>query len=287
MSWKREPLVHFLLIGAALFLLSALVGGDGATSGEETITVGADDIEWLKSAWARQWRRPPTERELQGLVDNHIREEILYREALAMGLDRDDTIVRRRLVQKIEFLTEDLIDQLKPSEEELRRFFDENVESYRNPELRTFTHVYFSVDSRGESAVADAAAVLAGLSASGNPPQRAPELGDRFMMQCDYPRRSETEVARHMGQEFARELFEVEPGRWQGPIRSGYGVHLALVSEVMGSSLPRFEEVRERVREDLQRQRRELANQGFYDGLRQRYEIVIDQAAITPAATKE
>ena len=277
MNWKREPLVHFLLIGAALFVLSTFVGGDGTASGETTITVTAQDIDWLRNTWARQWRRPPTAEELDGLIDNHIREEILYREALEMGLDRDDTIVRRRLVQKIEFLTEDLVDQIEPAEEELRRYFEENLETYRNPELRSFTHIYFSVDSRGDAAPAEAAAVLEQLSTSAEPPERAPELGDRFMMQYDFPRRSEAEVARHMGREFAQALFEVEPGEWQGPIRSGYGLHLVRVSEVFGSSLPGFEEVVDRMRDDLQRERRETANEAFLAGLRQRYEIVVEK----------
>lgn len=284
MSWKKEPLVHFLLLGAALFALGALFGGDEAASEQATITVTAEDVDWLKSAWVRQWRRPPTEEELRVLVDTHVREQVLYREALAMGLDREDTIVRRRLVQKLEFLTEDLIDQVEPSEAEIRQRFEDNVQLYGNPERRTFTHIYFSVDSRGEAALSDAGRVVEELRARKEPPNRAPELGDRFMMQYDYPRRSAPEVARHLGEEFARVLFELEPGQWQGPIRSGYGVHLVRVSEVVESSLPEFEEVRDRVLVDLMRERREAANQGFYDSLLKRYEVVIDESALPTVA---
>jgi len=247
--------------------------------------VTSDDIEWLGQAWARQWRRPPTEEELRGLIDNHIREEILYREAQEMGLDRDDTIVRRRMVQKIEFLTEDLIDSVEPSEDEVRAHFAENLDVYREAERRTFTHIYFSTDRRGASAEADATAVLETVRSLEAPPERAPDLGDRFMMQYDYPRRTEAEAAQHMGREFARSLFELEPGEWQGPIRSGYGIHLVRVYEVYDESVPEFATVQDRVRNDLQRQRRESANEAFYSGLKQRYEIVVEEPAQSPPAT--
>jgi hypothetical protein len=279
MNWKKEPLVHFLLLGALLFGLSAVLGDRTAGAEVDKITVTEDDIRWLSSAWARQWRRPPTREELDGLIRNHIREEILYREALDMGLDRDDTIIRRRLVQKIEFLTEDLIDQIDPSEDELRDYFDENLDTYRIPERRTFTHIYFSVDRRGDDAPADAEAELSRLRARSQPPERAPELGDRFMMQYDYPRRSQAEVAQHMGREFAQALFDLAPGEWQGPVRSGYGVHLVRISAVDDSVVPEFSQVADRVRDDLQRQRRETANEAFYSGLKQRYEIVVAEIA--------
>jgi hypothetical protein len=282
MNWKKEPLVHFLLLGALLFGLSAVLGDRTAGAELDTITVTEDDIRWLASAWARQWRRPPTREELDGLIRNHIREEILYREALEMGLDRDDTIIRRRLVQKIEFLTEDLIDQIDPSEDELRAHFEENVESYRVPERRTFTHVYFSFDRRGEAAVADAEAALTEIRSRRPQPERAPDMGDRFMMQYDYPRRSQAEVAQHMGREFAEALFELEPGEWHGPVRSGYGIHLVRISALESSVVPEFSQVVDRVRDDLQRGRRERANEAFYEGLKQRYEIVVEDLAAAP-----
>jgi len=279
MPWYKEPLVHFLLLGALLFAVNAVVGESGG-SDLETLSVTREDIAWLSSAWSRQWRRPPTATELEGLITNHIREEILYREALAMGLDSDDTIVRRRMVQKLEFLTEDLIDQIEPPEDQLLEYFGEHVEDYRDPELRSFTHIFFSTDQRGAGAVTEAARIVADLRAMPQSPERAPELGYRFMMQYDYSRRSEVEVARHMGTEFARALFELAPGEWEGPVKSGYGVHVVRVHEIEASRLPDFAEVRENVRDDLMRARREKANAAFYEGLKSRYEIVIEGDAL-------
>ena len=275
-DWKREPLVHFLLLGALLFALGAFLGGGAGGSRDRMIVVSERDVEWLSQAWQRQWRRPPTEEELAGLIDNHIREEVLYREALAMGLAENDTIIRRRLVQKIEFMTEDLIDQVEPTEDELGAYFEANPDDYRIPELRSFTHIYFSEDSRGEAAWSDAQRVLDDLSAMPTQPDRAPELGDRFMMQYDYPRRSQAEVAQHMGRDFAEDLFALTGEGWQGPLRSGYGIHLVRVAQVSDADLQELDEVRDDVRSDLMRQRRETANASFYDGLRSQYEVTID-----------
>lgn len=273
--WYKEPLVHFLLLGVLLFAVNAVVS-EGDSAGVERVDITRQQIDWLGSTWQRQWRRPPTAGELEGLIQAHIREEILYREALAMGLDSDDTIVRRRMVQKLEFLTEDLIDQIEPSEETLVEHFEGHVELYQDPELRSFTHVFFSTDERGDEATTEAARVLEDLRAAPNPPERAPQLGDRFMMQHDYPNRTEAEVARHMGTEFARELFEVSPGGWEGPLTSGYGVHLVRVATIQEARLPEFSEVREQVRDEVMRLQREEANAAFYQALKSRYEIVVD-----------
>jgi peptidyl-prolyl cis-trans isomerase C len=273
--WYKEPLVHFLLLGALLFAVNAVVSGNDSED-LERVDVSRQNIKWLTSAWQRQWRRPPTASELDGLIANHIREEILYREAVAMGLDSDDTIVRRRMVQKLEFLTEDLVNQLEPSEEQLLEHFEGHPEDYQDPELRSFSHIFFSTDERGGGAGAEATRVLEELRARSSPPERAPELGDRFMMQYDYPRRTEEEVARHMGTAFARALFGVEPGGWGGPLESGYGLHLVRVSEIQDGRPLQFSEVREQVRDEVMRVQREVANEAFYEGLKSRYEIVIE-----------
>ena len=275
-DWKREPLVHFLVIGALLFALGAFLGGGPESSQDRVVVVTEQDVERLRVAWQRQWRRPPTQEELRGLIDNYIREEILFREAIEMGLDENDTMIRRRLVQKIEFLTEDPVVQIEPSEEEMRQHFDANPDEYRQPARLTFTHIFFSLDSRGEGAWAEAEAVLGDLRAMSDPPLRAPELGDRFMMQYDYPRRSEADVARHMGREFAEAMFQLTEEGWQGPLLSGYGVHLVRVTETSESSLPEFGALRERIRDDLVRSRRETAKQNFYESLRSRYDIVVE-----------
>jgi hypothetical protein len=267
----RAPLLHFLVLGLVFFVLYARYGRAVEVESKE-IVVSAQQIEMLASLWEKQWRRPPMPNELQGLVDSYVREEVLYREALAMGLDRDDTVVRRRLAQKIEFLAQDLATQIEPSDQELRTFFAEHPEIFEEPGRITFTHVYINVDQHGEASFDVADEVLAQLRAGGDPSQ----LGDRFMLQRDYLRKSPAEVARHFGSQFAEEVFELPVGDWQGPVQSGYGLHLVRVEGQEEPYMPPLEEIRQRVRDEFLSFRRREVDELFYNKLREGYEIVIE-----------
>ncbi len=162
-------------------------------------------VERLVEAWRRTWQRPPTAQELEGLIEDHIKEEILYREAIAMGLDRDDTIIRRRLRQKMEFLAEDIAAQDEPAEEELELFLEQNADRFRIDATVSFTHVYLNRDRRGERALDDAEALLARLRQSGETLD-AGSLGDRLPLPQAYESASETEVARLVTSSFAKRL---------------------------------------------------------------------------------
>jgi hypothetical protein len=198
-----------------------------------------------------------------------------------MGLDRDDQVVRNRMVQKLELLTDDLAAQAQPAEVELQTYLQENIDRYQIPERRSFTHVYFNVDRRGEASVEAAEDVLRQLRANPAAARRAAELGDRFMLAHDYAQQSPVEVARGFGQRFADSLFTVAPGEWQGPIISGYGLHLVLVTDVTESRVPELAQVRNAVLRDYLTSIREQASEALYNSLLQNYEIEIDEAAIS------
>jgi parvulin-like peptidyl-prolyl isomerase len=205
---------------------------------------------------------------------------VLYREALKLGMDQDDEVIRRRMVQKLEFLTEDLAAQAQPTQAELQAFFDENLDDYRLPELRSFTHIFYNIDRRGESAFEDAERDLAALRASPTPVARAPERGDRFLLQYDYPAQSPDEVRRAFGQRFAEALFEFEPGDWQGPIASGYGLHLVRVIDVQEAHVPELAEVRNIVERDFASELRQRANDAVLAGLLENYDVTVDEETI-------
>ncbi len=285
-NWLREPLLHFLALGLLIFAGYALLSGRAEEKADQRIEVGTAEVEWLSTNWEARWQRPPTETELRGLVDDWVRREVLYREALKLGMDRDDEIIRRRMVQKIEFLTEDLAAQAQPTEAELRAFFQENLDDYLLPELRSFTHIYYNIDSRGESAYDDAERELAELNASPSPAARAPERGDRFMLQHDYSAQSPDEVRRAFGQRFAEALFELEPGDWQGPIASGYGLHLVRVIDLQEGRAPEFAEVRNLVERDFASELRQRANDAMLAGLLEGYDVAIDEEAIRERSLK-
>ncbi len=275
MNWTREPLVHFLVLGVLMFGLFALVNDEASSRPPNRIEITVSNVERLREVWSKQWNRPPTETELKGLIESHLREEILYREGLALGLDQNDTIIRRRIAQKMKFLFEDLADQVKPTHEELKDYFDRNQNQYRFPARFSFTHVYFSVDQRGNSAVPDARRLLAQLQTSDAARLPVSDRGDPFMLQYDFVRKTEQEVAKLFGQRFAEQLLESPEGSWQGPIESGYGLHLVRIHDKVEPRLPELNEVRDRVQTNLVSERRRETNEQVYQRLKARYEIVV------------
>ena len=246
-SFLREPLFHFLALGALLFVIGWATGDEQGPLGSR-IVVSPGQIDRLASSFAATWQRPPTQRELQGLVEDHIREEVYFREALALGLDRDDIIIRRRLRQKVEFLTQDLADAVEPTEEELQTFLDENIDDYRIPNVYTFSQRLFRTDRDAEAARATARSAWESL-----PDPTAPEpgpSGDPSMLPerlDDVPSR---EVARVLGEQFLEGLEEAPVGRWSPPLESGYGLHLVYVHERVEGRPPTLDEVRPLVMRD-------------------------------------
>jgi len=277
----HEPLAHFLALGALMFLVYGLVSDDRAGTATNRIEVDAGTIQRLGDSWAKQWQRQPTARELAGLIENHIREEVLYREAIAMGLDQDDTIIRRRLAQKMEFLSADLAMQVEPTDAQVQAFLAENRERFLEPARISFRHVYFNPDKRGQSAKTDAETLRAALEAADV--GYSAVYGDRFMLDSEYTLASEREVAGLFGQQFATDIFMLDAGVWTGPIESGFGLHLVNISERVGARLPEFKDIRDKVRNEYLANQRAEVDEAVYQSLKGRYEISIDM----PAASAE
>jgi len=270
-KWYKEPLLHFLIIGALIFVVFSIVNKDEINVSGNKIVVTSAEIERLSANWSNQWNRPPTETELKGLVDAYIKEEVYYREALALGLDQNDTILRRRLMQKMEFLSNDLAELNQPDESALNKYFLDNQDKYELPARVSFTHIYFSLDKRGAKVVEDSKSVLAGLDVL-----RAPELGDNFMMQYDFVLKTPFEVERLFGKGFAEQLFTLETDTWLGPIESGYGFHLVRISEKIDPQMPERASVIDKVRTDLMFEQRQRVNKEIYEKFKERYEIVVE-----------
>jgi hypothetical protein len=286
-SWFKEPLVHFLLIGALLFGVYSLVNPEEASVADNKIVVSAGDIERLAANWSKKWNRPPTDTELQGLINSYIREEVYYREALALGLDQDDTILRRRLMQKMEFLSNDLADLNNPDETALNEYFQKNQEKYELPARISFTHIYFSLDRHGNQIFDDAEKVLADIQAASPPISHAPDRGDSFMLQYDFTLETPFEVSRLFGQQFTEELFQTATSNWQGPIASGYGLHLVRISEKVEARMPELASVIDKVRTDYMFEQRQKTNKAIYERFKERYEIVTEDMPDQSGKTAE
>ncbi len=274
--WLREPLVHFLLIGLVLFAAySVLNPGPGQGGSPNQIVLTEDDLQQLQIAFTAQWQRPPTPEELAGLINSRVREEILYREALALGLDKEDTIVKRRMAQKMEFLAQDLSDLREPTTEELRAWFEKNSQRFTLPSRTTFRHLYFSPDRRGQSARADAVHALNKLAGKSEDSPVAAALADAFMFQDYYGDRTPEQLGKEFGLNFVQSLFQLEPGSWQGPIESGYGWHLVWIDSVTPSRVPQFEEVEPDVKSALRAEQHAEFKRKAYEAMRVRYNVLL------------
>lgn len=273
--WLREPLVEFLLVGLLLFVGYHWLDESAERSAPlDRIELTTDDLQQIRLAWIAQGRDAPSPEALRSLVDARIHEEILYREALALGLDQNDTIVRRRLAQKMEFLFEDVAALREPTPAELAAWYEAHAAQFTRPARASFRHVYFSPDLRGGRAREAASAALATLS--GDPADEA-ALGDPFMFQDYYPDRSVDDVARDFGPDFARALFALEPGVWTGPIESGYGFHLVVVEDATPAHVPEFAAIEPDVRRAWIEEQRAGIRQRAFDAMRARYEVVVPE----------
>ena len=277
MKLLREPLLHFMVIGAAIYLLYGVFAETLPEADDKTIVVTAGEIEWMQTSWQKRWNRPPTAAEFDGLVQQYIKETVLYREALTMGLNQHDQVIRRRLAQKLEFLAKDLVALTPPTEKELQSYFESHLDRYQEPTRYTFTQVFIDPDKRGDTTLEDAEVIKATLVAQGEAIEDAGALGDDFMLQNYYPEKDQSEIQKHFGSGFAESLIELSSGQWHGPVLSGYGVHLVYVSNIIEPPAPVFAEVRERVVQDWTMDRSEELNEQFYANLRDRYTVVIEE----------
>jgi hypothetical protein len=278
----QEPLLHFLVLGAALFgaygWLGDRSGDDAGSAGEIVVTQGR--IRSLAEGFGRTWNRPPTDDELAGLVRSYLREEVMTREALALGLDRDDTIVRRRMALKMEFLFEDLTGALTPTDDQLADYLAQHADSFRAEARVSFSQVFLDPRKRGDALEADAEGLLAQLDAAGELSDLA-VLGDSAMLEPRLEDAPQSEVAAQFGEQFARALLELPADRWVGPVASGYGAHLVRVEKREPARLPDLEEVRDAVTREWTTARRGELKEAQLDALLAKYKVTIEEAEST------
>jgi peptidyl-prolyl cis-trans isomerase C len=282
----REPLVHFLLIGAALFAVYGFLHHGQSANVNHQIVLTLDDLRQLEVSFVSQWHRQPSPEEFTGLVESHIREEVLYREGLAMGLDKDDTIVKRRMAQKVEFLSEDVATAHEPTTGELKDWFAKNGQKFALPNRATFRHLFFGFDRRGQNAQMDALSALAKLSGKPEDLPLGKSLADPFMFQDYYGDRAPDQLAKEFGPVFTEGLFELKPGSWQGPIESGYGWHLIWIESIVPGRVPNFEEVEPDVKTAWLADQKAEQWRKAYAKMRAKYEVLVPKPPEEPASAK-
>jgi len=271
----KDPLIHFLLIGAVLFFIFDVFSKtDNTESNKITITSG--DLKALEANFTRTWQRTPTDEEMQGIIEEKIRDEIAFREAIAMGLDRDDAFIRRRLRMKMEMLIEDIGSLNPPTDEALESYLKENKSSFRREPQLSFSHIFLNPDSHPGSLESDIESLLA-LLKNENENVTPETYGDPTMLPRQYPLSSIRFIRRQFGRLFADGLVTLESGSWQGPIESSYGLHLVYIHQYQEGSDPALKEIRDAVEREFMSERRKEIKENTYSRLRKRYTIEVEQ----------
>lgn len=271
----REPLAQFLLIGVVLFVAHRTLNPGAGQTASYQIVLTMDDLHQLQSTFAAQWQRAPSSEESRGLIEQKIREEILYREALQLGLDKDDVIIKRRLAQKMQFLAEDVAAIHQPTTAELKAWYIKNSGQFALPSRLSFRHLYFSPDHRGRQAHNDAIRALTKIKGEGEESKVAAALADRFMFRDYYADRTPEELEKEFGTQFAAAVQQLMPGSWQGPVESGYGWHLVFVDSVIPGRIPVFEEVEADVKNAWLDDQKQQTWQKAYGDMRAKYAVLL------------
>jgi PPIC-type PPIASE domain len=275
--WLKEPLVHFLTIGALLFGVYAWLhhGESGSLNNDAgPVRITATEVSYLRQTWERLRQREPTREELHALVAGYLKEELLGREARAMGLEQNDPIIRRRLAQKVEFIVKDTSRLTEPTADDLHRFYQTNMERFQSPARISFTHVFFDPERRRDAA-ADAKGALAALSRGA---AAVGDIGDPFPIDAEVRDDIVQTVTERFGDQFAKAVFAVKPGAWHGPIASSFGLHLVRVTQARPVRQLSFSEVEPQVRERWRDEHRREANEQYYESLLKKYGVVVDES---------
>jgi hypothetical protein len=275
-AWWREPLFHFLVAGVALFVLFRVLNG-GDTGAPRDIVITEARVEALAENFARTWMRPPTSEELRGLVEDYIAEEVYYREAIAMGLDGDDTVIRRRLRQKMEFISEGIATAAEPTDEQLQAYLAQHAEKFVEPSRLTFQQIFLSSEQRGEAVRRDAERLLAELTAGRVAPDRQ-SLGDPTLLPPTMEAAPPAEIANVFGTEFVEQIDEAPVGQWSGPVQSGFGLHLVRIDERKPGATPTLAEIRPIVVREWEAEQKQKTNAAFLAELRAKYDVRVEGA---------
>lgn len=271
MKLLREPLLHFAVAGALVFCGYSWLHDKRAEDGAEPVRIGEGDIRWLRQTWSSQWLRDPTAGELKGMVDGLLSERLLAREAKEMGLDQDDTIIRRRLAQKLKFMIEDTAQLAEPTEAELRKFYAANSSRFETPGKLSFKQAYFSPERRVDAA-ADAKAALAKLNGG----DVEPAAGDRLLLGNSFDDADAAAISAMFGADFAHDVLALQPGGWSGPVKSGYGFHLVFVTQRASATPKPFETARDAVLAEWRSAKQAELTRNYLAELRRKYGVELD-----------
>jgi len=264
----KEPLLHFILLGFLFFALYGMVNKQNDS--DSIILIDDFDMNNIIASWEMQWKRLPTDEELKSLVDQNIKQEIFYQEALKMKLDHNDEIIKRRLAQKMQFLSNDLATISEPTDEELKKFYDANFEDYLSPSVYSFYQIIFSPDNRNDPKK-DAEETLLNLKEVTF--EEMKNKGDNLPFPFFFENQDANKINRQLGIQFSETLETMQTNGWKGPIQSGFGYHLIYITEKKGPQIPDFEIVKKDLLRDLEYENQKNLNEQLLQELKKDYKI--------------
>jgi hypothetical protein len=286
-KFLREPLVQFLILGGLIYLAYYYFSPQKEEDNTRNIVLNATKVEWMQNSWQKRWNRLPTRAELDGMIDQYIKETVLYKEAVEMGLDKNDAVIRRRLAQQVEFLAKDLVAYTPPTEADLKKYYDEHQKKYTPDVTYTFTQIYFDPDKRGNNTLMDVNKTKEKLLAQGSMMQNTEDLGDRGMTANYFEGSTPLQIRKNFGTGFTDSLMKLKEGVWEGPVLSGFGAHLIYINEIVTPPVPPFSEIKAQVAQDWISDKREELNDEFYRLLKAEYSIVVEDENVTVLETKK
>lgn len=267
----KEPLLHFLTLGLALFLLYNMVGND--KSADDTIVFNDYDLNNILTKWETQWKRPPTEQELKSIIEQTIKQELFYQEALKMNLDHNDEIIKRRLAQKMEFLSNDLVQMKPASEEQLIIFYEQHKHNYLSSYNYTLQQVCFSYDYH-RNPLEKATKTLNTVKDQAS--KRIIAKGDTMSFPNTFNSQSEKQIRKELGGSFTNALKDIPLNTWSGPIQSGFGYHLVYISKRIEPKPKSLEDIRPKVLKDFNYYRQQQLDSALYLEIKKQYTFDLD-----------
>jgi hypothetical protein len=276
LAWTRDPLLHFALLGGALFAAYHFLSAGDASAPRE-IVVTASRVDALAQGFAKTWMRPPTADELRGLVDDYVADEVYYREAIAMGLDRDDSVIRRRLRLKMEFLSDSTVDIADPSDAQLQSYLQQNPAQFAKPTRVSLRQVFVSTERHDAAARSEADRILVSLSADRTSMEQPP-FGDSTLLPFRLERATAQDIARTFGSGFVTQIQEAPIGKWFGPVRSTYGLHLVRIDDREPGSVPELAEIRPIVVREWEAAQSAKAKNGSLAQMLSKYRVRVESA---------
>lgn len=278
-KWAKQPVIQFLLIGLLMFLVNTYIiqARSSGNEDEYIVYLSSGEVKSMEETWLSRWQRPPTEIEMEGMINQRVEETILFREAVKIGLNKNDNIIRQRLAQKLEFLSNDLVKPDSATAEEVHAYFEQNIKTYTTPENITFTQLFVNPKIHGDLLEKEVNTRLSKLNNMDASSPKISRYGDQFSLQTYFPDKSQMELAKLLGSEFAGSVFELETDKWYGPVNSQYGVHLVYISHKNPAVVPEFETVKDLATEDIQRKRQIELNNLYIEGILSRYEVIIEE----------